>query len=50
MSGTIDKARTEVLLCFQMLNFARAGLNFYSEITHQHVAMREFSIVPHISI
>ena len=31
-------------------NFARAGLNFYSDITHQYVAMRAFSIVPHISI
>ena len=31
-----------------MLNFARAGLNFYSDITHQHVAMRKFPIVPHI--
>ena len=33
-----------------MLNFARAGLNFYSDITHQHVAMRTFSIVPGIGI
>ena len=33
-----------------MLNFTRAGLNFYSDVTHQHVAMRAFSIVPHISI
>ena len=44
MRRTIENARTNVLLCFQTLNFVRAGLNFYSDVTHQHVAMRVFSI------
>ena len=47
MWRTMENARTEVLLCFQMLNFARAGFNFYSDIKHQNVTMLVFSIVPH---